>query len=154
MWAASFFLGWALAIAPSAAWIGVRGSLGWEAVLLSAAVASWAASFDVLYHTQDFDFYNESGLHSVAKRFGVHSAFRIARVLDVLAVVCLVGVGIGFGLVWPYYVGCGVVAVLLVYKHNMVSPDDLSCMGMAFFRINAYVSLTVFVATIVAVLIV
>ena len=152
-WAASFLLGWALAIAPSAAWIGVRGSLAWEPVLLSTAVALWAASFDILYHTQDFDFYTDSGLHSVARRFGVPAAFRIARTLDVLAVACLVGVGAGLGLEWPYYIGCAVAAAVLIYKHSMVSPDDLSRMGIAFFRINAYVSLTVFVATLVAVLV-
>jgi 4-hydroxybenzoate polyprenyltransferase len=151
VWAASFLLGWALAIAPSAAWIGVRGSLSWEPVLLSAAVALWAASFDILYHAQDFDFYTNNGLHSVARKFGVPAAFRIARTLDVLAVACLSGVGVGLSLAWPYYVGCAVAAAVLVYKHSMVSPDDLSRMGVAFFRINAYVSLTVFVATMVAV---
>jgi 4-hydroxybenzoate polyprenyltransferase len=150
-WAASFLLGWALAIAPSAAWIGVRGSLAWEAVLLSTVVALWAASFDILYHAQDFDFYTNSGLHSVARKFGVRSAFRIARTLDVLAIVCLAGLGVGLSLAWPYYIGCAVAAVVLMYKHSMVSPDDLSRMGVAFFRINAYVSLTVFVATMVAV---
>ena len=150
-WAASFLLGWALAIAPSAAWIGVRGSLAWEAVLLSTVVALWAASFDILYHAQDFDFYTNSGLHSVARKFGVRSAFRIARTLDVLAIVCLAGLGVGLSLAWPYYIGCAMAAVVLMYKHSMVSPDDLSRMGVAFFRINAYVSLTVFVATMVAV---
>ena len=152
-WAASFLLGWALAIAPSAAWIGVRGSLSWEPVLLSTAVALWAASFDILYHAQDFDFYTDSGLHSVARRFGVPAAFRIARTLDVLAVVCLAGVGAGLGLAWPYYMGCATAAAVLMYKHSMVSPDDLSRMGVAFFRINAYVSLTVFVATLIAILV-
>ncbi len=154
VWASSFLLGWALAIAPSAAWIGVRGSVSWEPVLLSAAVALWAASFDILYHAQDFDFYTNSGLHSVARKFGVYSAFRIARMLDVLAVACLAGVGVGLSMEWPYYVGCAVAAAVLMYKHSMVSPDDLSRMGVAFFRTNAYVSLTVFVATMVAVFVV
>ena len=154
VWAASFLLGWALAIAPSAAWIGVRGSLSWEPVLLSTAVALWAASFDILYHAQDFDFYTNSGLHSVARKFGVHAAFRIARALDLLSVACLVWVGVGLSLAWPYYVGCAVVAAVLMYKHSMVSPYDMSRMGVAFFRINAYVSLAVFVATMVAIFVV
>ena len=152
-WGASFLLGWALAIAPSAAWVGVRGSLSWEPVLLSAAVALWAASFDILYHVQDRDFYAASGLHSVARRFGVSAAFRMARALDALAVACLVGLGLWMGLALPYFIGCGGAAAFLVYKHRLVSPGDLSRMGMAFFRINAYVSTTMFVATLVAVLI-
>jgi 4-hydroxybenzoate polyprenyltransferase len=152
-WTASFLLGWALAIAPSAAWIGVRGGLGWEPVLLSGAVASWAASFDILYHVQDREFYVTSGLRSLAQRFGVRAAFRTARALDALALACLVGLGAWMGLAFPYFIGCAAAAALMVYKHSLVSPTDLSRMGMAFFRINAYVSTTMFVATLLAVLV-
>ena len=151
-WAASFLLGWALAIAPSAAWIGVRGTLSWEPVLLSAAVAAWASSFDILYHVQDREFYETSGLHSVARRFGAPAAFRIARTLDALAVACLVGLGIWMDLSYPFFIGCAVAGGVMAYKHRLVSPDDLSRMGVAFFRINAYVSTVVFAATLVAVL--
>ena len=75
-WAASFFLGWALAIAPSAAWIGVQGSLDWAPVVLSTSVALWAAGFDILYHAQDRQFYTDRGLHSVSQ------ALRHPRVLS------------------------------------------------------------------------
>ena len=152
-WAGSFFLGWALAIAPSAAWIGVRGTLSWEPVLLSVAVALWAASFDILYHVQDRDFYATSGLYSVAQRFGIPAAFRLAGGLDALAVVCLVGLGLWMGLAVPYFVGCVVAVGVLIYKYSLVSPRDTSRMGMAFFRINAYVSTIMFLATFVAVLV-
>ena len=85
-WAASFFLGWALAIAPSAAWIGIQGSLDWAPVVLSTSVALWAAGFDILYHAQDRRFYADHRLHSVSQRFGITASFRIAQTLDVLAV--------------------------------------------------------------------
>ena len=65
-------------LSPSAAWIGVTGSLSPEPVLLSLAVALWAGSFDILYHTQDYEFHRQSGLHSIAARFGIVNAFRIA----------------------------------------------------------------------------
>ncbi len=152
-WASSFFLGWALAIAPSAAWIGVRGSLSWEPVLLSAAVSAWAGAFDILYHTQDRDFYLQSGLHSVAKRFGIGAAFQWARALDVVAVACLVALGMRMELTWPYFAGCGLAAALLAYKYRLVTPNDLSRLGVAFMRVNAYVSSIMFVATLAAVLI-
>ena len=151
-WAANLLLGWALAIAPSAAWIGVTGSYGWQPFVLSLAVATWAGSFDILYHTQDRDFYDEAGLHSVAHRFGVVGAFRLARALDVVAVVCVLSLGFWFGLGWPYFAGCICAAALLVYKHTLVSPDDLSRFGMAFFRINAYVSTSIFTGTLIALL--
>ena len=152
-WAANLMLGWALAIAPSAAWIGVTGSLTWEPVLLSAAVAFWAGSFDILYHVQDVDFYTGQGLHSVARRFGVNGAFRWALLLDIAALGSLVTLGLWTGLAWPYYLGLAVAAVLLVYKRRLLSPDDTSRIGMTFFRINAYVSTSVFLATLTAVLI-
>ena len=150
-WAANLLLGWALAIAPSAAWIGVRGSLSWEPVLLSLAVALWAGSFDILYHTQDRDFHRQEGLHSVAERFGIFFAFRLARTLDAMAVIVLLALGILIGLAWPYYVGLIVAAGMLVYKHRLVSPTDISRLGISFFRINAYVSTSVFVGAALAI---
>ena len=74
-WTANLALGVALAIAPAGAWVGVRGALSWEPVLLAGAVALWAGSFDILYHVQDRDFYVDRGLHSMAQRFGVQAAF-------------------------------------------------------------------------------
>ena len=70
-WAANLLLGWALAIAPSAAWIGMVGKLDWQPVLLSASVALWAGSFDIIYHSQDVAFQKRENLHSVATRFGI-----------------------------------------------------------------------------------
>ena len=151
-WTSNLLLGWALAIAPSAAWIGITGSLTWQPVLLSLAVALWAGSFDILYHTQDHDFQKQAGLHSVASRFGIVGAFWWARVMDGLALVALIALGIWLALSWPYYIGIALATAFLIYKHRLVSPDDLSSLGMAFFRINAYVSITMFVATLLAVL--
>ena len=150
-WGANLLLGWALAISPSAAWIGVNGSLSPEPILLSLAVALWAGSFDILYHTQDYEFQRENGLHSVAARFGVVNAFRIARTLDVLAAVCLISLWVWMGLSWPFLAACGVSSCLLWYKYKLVSPDDLSKMGMAFGRINAFVSTTMLLGTIAAI---
>ncbi|MBM3944922.1 MAG: 4-hydroxybenzoate octaprenyltransferase [SAR202 cluster bacterium] len=151
-WTANLLLGWALAIAPSAAWIGVRGSLSWEPVVLSLAVALWAGSFDILYHATDHEFQAKEGLHSVARRFGVVRAFWMARAMDVMAAGALLALGLWMGMAWPYYAGLGVAVAALAYKHTLVSPRDLSRMGFAFFRINAYVSTAVFGGTLAAVL--
>lgn len=151
-WTASLILGCALAIAPSAAWIGVTGSLTWNPVLLSIAVALWASSFDILYHTQDKEFYLRDGLHSIAERFGMLAAFRWTRYLDALSIICLFSLGVNMSLSWPYYVGCSISASLLVYKHTMVSPHDVSRLGTAFFRINSYISTAIFIGTLASVL--
>ncbi|MCH7745958.1 MAG: UbiA family prenyltransferase, partial [Chloroflexi bacterium] len=149
-WTANLLLGWALAIAPSAAWIGVKGTFGWQPVLLSLSVALWAGSFDILYHSQDRDFYVSDGLNSVARRFGIVAAFWWARALDALALACMFALGVWLELGWPYYIGWSIALNLLIYKHRLVSADDMSRFGMAFFRINAYVSTTMFVATLIA----
>ena len=150
-WAANFLLGWALAIAPSAAWIGVTGNLSWEPILLSTAVALWAGSFDILYHVQDIDFYRARGLHSVAERFGVKSAFRVSATLDAAAIVCLIGVGFLVELPYPYYLGTTFAAGVMAYKYKMVSPNNLSRMNTVFGRTNAIVSTMVFSGTLVSV---
>ena len=150
-WASNLLLGWGLAIAPAAAWIGVRGTLSWEAVVLSLAVAAWAGSFDIIYHVQDVKFYIDNGLHSVAQRFGVRVAFRFASLLDVVAVAALVTTGLLLDLAPPYYAGCLAAVGLLVVKHRLVDPGDLSRMGIAFFRINAFLSAAVFMGTLGAV---
>ena len=146
-WAANLLLGWALAISPSGAWIGVTGTLTLEPVLMSLSVALWAGSFDIIYHTQDVEFHRANGLNSVASRFGVPKAFVIARTLDVLAVVCLLFLGAWMGLEWPYFASCAVASGFLVYKYILVSPADLSRLGVAFGRINAYVSTTMLIGT-------
>lgn len=150
-WAANLLLGWALAISPSAAWIGVTGTLTWEPVLISIAVALWAGSFDIIYHTQDVEFHRQNGLHSVAARFGVPTAFAVARSLDVCAVICLVALGFWMGLSWPFFLSCVVASGFLIYKYILVSPSDLSRLGVAFGRINAYVSTTMLIGTVWAV---
>ena len=151
-WTANLLLGLALAIAPSAAWIGVLGSLDWEPLLLSVSVASWAASFDIIYHTQDYEFYSRDGLHSIAQKFGSVVAFRWAKVLDIIAVGSLLVMGQWMELSFPYYLGCVISIGLLVAKYRLVSPTDMSRVTIAFFRINAYISITIFAATLVSIL--
>ena len=151
-WAASLILGWALAIAPSAAWIGVTGNLTWHPVLLSLSVALWASSFDILYHTQDRDFYLQDGLHSIAQRYGIEAALKWTRYLDTLAIICLLSLGISMLLDWPYYTGCVIATSLLIYKHKMISPVDVCRLGTAFFRINGYISTTIFMGALASVL--
>ena len=88
----------------------------------------------------------------MAQRFGIPAAFWWGRVLDAMAVACLVGLGLWMGLGYPYLVGCGLVAGLLAYKYALISPKDLSRLGVAFARTNAYVSTVVLIATLAAVL--
>src|SRR6478752_6082143 len=119
-------LGFALGIAPAAAWIAVRGSLDPRILLLTAAVTFWAAGFDVLYACQDLDFDRSAGLHSIPRYCGIGKSLWVARLFHLLMLLLLAA------LVWSFGLGkiaaAGVLAVLLLigYEHSLVSKDDLS----------------------------
>lgn len=137
-------LGLSLGIAPSAAWIAVRGSLDARIVVLTAAVLLWVGGFDVLYACQDFEHDRTAGLKSVPQAFGLTTAFWIARAMH-LGMVCLLAClvrlfGLG-GLAWA---GVTVVAALLLYEHSIVSPRDLRRMNAAFFTLNGVISVVFF----------
>lgn len=150
-WLANIILGWALGIAPSAAWIAVTGTLTWPPILLSLSVAFWAGSFDIIYHTQDIEFQNRERLHSIPAKFGLVTSFRIAQAMDVLAVVCLLGLGAWLELNVLYFISCMFSACLLWYKFRLVKVHDLQRIGVAFMRINPMVSITMLVGTILSI---
>ena len=137
-------LGLALGIAPSAAWIAVRGSLDWRITVLTAAVLLWVGGFDVLYACQDFEFDRAAGLKSVPQAFGLTAAFWIARAMHVGMVGLLAWLVRLFALGWLAWAGVGVVAALLVYEHSIVSPKDLRRMNAAFFTLNGVISVVFF----------
>ncbi len=139
-------LGLALGIAPSAAWIAVRGSLDPRILVLSAAVLFWVGGFDVLYACQDYEHDQQAGLHSVPQAFGLDAAFWIARVMHVLMLGCLVGLISLFHLGWISVVGVVAVAAMLLYEHTLVSPRDLKRLNAAFFTMNGIISFVFFVA--------
>jgi 4-hydroxybenzoate polyprenyltransferase len=138
-------LGFALGIAPSAAWIAVRGSLDPRILLLTAAVTFWVAGFDVLYACQDFDFDRQAGLHSIPRYVGIPTALWIARAFHLVMVALLVALLIAFGM--GKLAACGVLAVivLLLYEHSLVRPNDLSKLNAAFFTMNGVISVLFFV---------
>ena len=137
-------LGFALGIAPAAAWIAVRGALDPRILLLTAAVTFWVAGFDVLYSCQDFEFDSGSGLHSVPRYFGIAGAFWVARVFHLLMIALLVGLLFSFGLGKLAVAGVVAVAILLAYEHSLVAPDDLSRLNAAFFTMNGVISAVFF----------
>jgi 4-hydroxybenzoate polyprenyltransferase len=137
-------LGLALGIAPTAAWIAVRGSLDWRIVVLTLAVLLWVGGFDVLYACQDFEHDRTVGLNSVPQAFGLAAAFWIARAmhLGMLALLCWLVVLFGLGKI--AMLGIGVVAILLLYEDSIISPKDMRRMNAAFFTLNGVISVVLF----------
>jgi 4-hydroxybenzoate polyprenyltransferase len=142
---AHLVLGFALGIAPAAAWIAIRGSLDVRILWLTAAVTFWTAGFDIIYSCQDYDFDVREGLFSIPRVMGIAGALRIAQALHLAMILSLVS------LVWTLHLGmlalAGVAAVaaLLLYEHSLVKPNDLSRVNAAFFTMNGYVSMLFFV---------
>jgi 4-hydroxybenzoate polyprenyltransferase len=138
-------LGWCLSIAPTGAWIAVRGTIDSPVpLLLSVVVLLWTAGFDVLYACQDYEFDVATGLHSIPRRFGISRSLWISRVFHAGAFAALLA------LYWTTQLGplalSGVLATgaLLLFQHRLVRADDLSKLNAAFFTTNAFVSVILF----------
>ncbi len=142
---AHLILGWSLAISPTAAWIGVRGTLdSGVPLLLSLLVMMWTAGFDVLYACQDYEFDKRAGLRSIPARFGIKNSLWIARIFHFQAFIVLVLLYLISELNWLALLGVFAVGGLMIYQHTLVKPNDLSRMNAAFFTTNAFVSVILF----------
>jgi 4-hydroxybenzoate polyprenyltransferase len=138
-------LGFALGIAPAAAWIAVRGSLDPRVLWLTAAVTLWTTGFDIIYSCQDYEFDVAERLFSLPRRIGVARALRVSQLLHILMLVCLLALVNDLDLGPLSLTGIVAVGLLLVYEHSLVKPDDLSRVNAAFFTMNGWVSVLFFV---------
>lgn len=148
-WLAHIFLGVSLACAPIGAWIAIKGDLTLSPLILGCVVALWVAGFDIIYSCQDVEFDQKEALYSIPKRFGVAGALWISAILHLI----MLGI-LGFlfwreGLGSISYVGWGIVSLLLAYEHSLVRPKDLSRANAAFFTINGWISVLLFLTTII-----
>ena len=148
-----FILGLSLGIAPAAAYIGVTGRLDWSIVPMTAAVLLWTAGFDLIYALQDEQFDREKGLRSVPQTVGKAKALMISRACHLLAVGFLALGGYLSGAGPIYYAGVAFAAALLGYEQSLVKPNDLSRVNLAFFTLNGFVSIGVFVFALIDVLV-
>lgn len=140
MWA-HYWLGAALMLSPLATWIALTGGLDWPPLALAGVIFFWVGGFDIIYACQDAEYDRQAGLHSIPARLGLAGALRLAAVSHALCVVALVGFWYVSGLGLLFLAGVVLVAGLLLYEHSLVRPDDLSRAGVAFFNINALISL-------------
>jgi 4-hydroxybenzoate polyprenyltransferase len=139
-------LGWCLSIAPTGAWIAVRGEIGSPVpLLLSLVVLLWTAGFDILYACQDYEFDRREGLRSIPARFGIARALWIARGLHAAAFLALLALHLMTGLGPIAFAGVIATGALLVYQHRLVRADDLQRLNAAFFTTNAFVSVILLV---------
>jgi 4-hydroxybenzoate polyprenyltransferase len=150
---AHIVLGICLAAAPVGAWIAIRGDVNLPPILLGTAVLFWVAGFDILYALQDLEFDRQAGLHSIPVKLGVTGSLWLARLFSLLMIVLLSWLGLTLKLGGAYYSGVALACLLLGYEHWLLRNGDLAKLDFAFFTMNGYVSVIIFGATILEIIV-
>jgi 4-hydroxybenzoate polyprenyltransferase len=145
-WLSHWILGFTDGIAAAGGWIAVRGGFDPPVYILWFALTVWIAGFDLIYACQDVEFDRRHGLHSVPARFGIPAALTLARLCHLLTIAAFALLGWTMGLGLLFWLGVLVVAGLLVYEHSLVSPGDLSRLDVAFFNVNGYIAVILFLS--------
>jgi 4-hydroxybenzoate polyprenyltransferase len=145
-WLSHWILGFTDGIAAAGGWIAVRAAFDPPVWVLWLALTVWIAGFDLIYACQDVEFDRRHRLHSVPARFGIAAALTTARVCHALTIAAFAWLGVLMGLGLLYWLGVLVVAGLLLYEHSLVTPRDLSRLDVAFFNVNGYIALILFLA--------
>ena len=143
-----FFLGLSLALAPLGAWLAVTGTFAWPPVALAVAVVLWLVGFDIIYATQDVEFDRRAGLHSLPARLGIPAALRVAQAAHAGMAATLLAFVLISGMRWPYYAGLAVIALCLVWQHFLARRQDPVSLNVAFFRLNAIISVVFLLAVV------
>ena len=146
-WLCHVVLGVALALAPLGAWIAIKGTFNLEILPLCFGVMFWVAGFDTFYGLQDMDFDKKQGLYSIPSIFGINASFWIARSFHLITIILLLSLAPLFDLGSFYMFGVLIAAGLMLYEHSIIKPSNLSKLNMAFFNMNGYISVTIFVFT-------
>lgn len=137
-------LGFSIGLAPLAAWLAVRGEFGLPPALLAGAVLLWVAGFDVIYALQDEAFDRKAGLMSIPARWGIRPALWCSAGMHAGTVILLFLTAWLTKLGWIAYTGVAIAAGILVWEHWIVKPSDLSRINVAFFNLNGYISILLF----------
>jgi 4-hydroxybenzoate polyprenyltransferase len=148
-WLSHFVLGIALSMAPIGAWIAVKGEFEIPAFILGVAVVFWLSGFDILYALQDIEFDKKMGLYSIPRFLGIKKSLWVSRGFHFLMVVFLLSLYSVIGLGRFYLIGIIAASGILIYEHSLIREDDLSKINIAFFNANAYVSLCIFMFTLI-----
>jgi 4-hydroxybenzoate polyprenyltransferase len=151
---AHFWLGASLMLAPLSTWIAIRGEVAWPPVVLGAAVLFWVAGFDIIYACQDVEFDRQARLHSIPVKLGLAGALRLAMACHGVMLLMLALLPVVFELGWVYWCGVSALAILLIYEHSLVRPDDLTRVNRAFFNVNTIISVGLMAVTVVDMIVV
>jgi len=151
-WLSHIFLGIGMGLAPVGAWLGIAGRFDVAPIVLGLTVVAWGAGFDIIYSLQDLNYDDEVGLFSMPKALGVKRALIVSSALHVIAFALLLSLKFILPLGGIYVAGLAIVGFILLHQHRIVKAEDLSRLNFAFFNMNAYLSVGLFLFTLADVL--
>ncbi|WP_406218614.1 menaquinone biosynthesis prenyltransferase MqnP [Streptomyces decoyicus] len=146
-------LGLAQAMGPVGAWLAITGSWSWEAAILGLAVGIWIGGFDLIYACQDVETDREVGVKSVPARFGIPAAIWGARGCHLVTTALFVWYALATGAGAFFWLGLAIVAVAFLYEHTIVKPHDLTRLNRAFFQVNGFIGIALFVCALLDLLV-
>ncbi|WP_120722015.1 menaquinone biosynthesis prenyltransferase MqnP [Streptomyces hundungensis] len=146
-------LGLAQAMGPVGAWIAITGSWSWDAVILGLAIGIWIGGFDLIYACQDVEADRGHGVKSVPARFGIPAAIYGARGCHSVTMALLVWYALATGAGFFFWLGLLIVLGAFLYEHTLVKPHDLSRLNRAFFQVNGFIGIALFVCALIDLLV-
>ncbi|MFY1678219.1 menaquinone biosynthesis prenyltransferase MqnP [Streptomyces sp. WMMC905] len=146
-------LGLAQAMGPVGGWLAISGSWSWDAVVLGLAVGVWIGGFDLVYACQDVEADRRTGVRSVPARFGVPATVRGARVCHAVTTALLVWYALATDAGAFFWLGLLVVVGAFAYEHSIVRPHDLTRVNRAFFSVNGFIGIALFLCALLDLLV-
>ncbi|WP_432146404.1 menaquinone biosynthesis prenyltransferase MqnP [Streptomyces sp. bgisy084] len=146
-------LGLAQAMGPVGAWLAITGAWSWEAVILGLAVGIWIGGFDLIYACQDVETDREIGVKSVPARFGIPAAIWGARGCHLITTGLFAWYAVATGAGVFLWLGLVIVAAAFLYEHTIVKPHDLTRLNRAFFQVNGFIGIALFVCALLDLLV-
>jgi 4-hydroxybenzoate polyprenyltransferase len=130
--------GWGIPMAFAAE----TGQLPWYAWWLLAINTVWSVIYDTLYAMVDRDDDLAVGVKSTAILFGKNDLLLVGLLMG-LMVVMLVGLGVVMELLWPWYLGLMLAALLFIWQLFIARTRDRDACFRAFLN-NNWVGLVIF----------
>jgi 4-hydroxybenzoate polyprenyltransferase len=149
--ASHIILGISIGLMPLGASVAVIGTIPPGILVLGLALTTYIAGFDILYSCLDVEFDKQEGLWSMPSRYGVMNALVISSALHVVSFISLAALFWIYSMGMIYLVGTAVIGVMFVVEHLLVRPADLSRVNVAFFNVNAVISILVFASVLLGV---
>jgi 4-hydroxybenzoate polyprenyltransferase len=146
------FLGVALALAPVGAWLAVKGADVSvmeiiQMTVLALAVVLWLVGFDIIYALQDFEFDRAHKLRSLVVAWGPQNALTGAFLAHMLMCGLLLVFGLFCRFRFAFLIGWLIILGCLVLEHWIARRRSLDWINVAFFRLNAVVSMVFLAVT-------